>query len=64
MPNWFKGQLPNNESQKSRYTFFIKGDIFVEKEAEGTEKNLVNSLENIGGVRVNSCDVQPFQKVI
>jgi hypothetical protein len=63
MPNWFKRQLPDNEEQKSRYTFSINGDIFVEKGAEGTEERLINSLENIGGVRVNSCDVQPFEKV-
>jgi hypothetical protein len=61
MPNWFKSQLPQ-ESQKSRYTFSIKGDIFVD-EIGSAEKNLTDSLENVGGVRVNSCDIQPFQKV-
>jgi hypothetical protein len=63
MPNWFKRQLPDNESQKSRYTFSIQGDVFIEEGAEGTEKNLTDSLENVGGVRVNSCDIQPFEKV-
>jgi hypothetical protein len=61
MPNWFKGQLPK-ETPKSRYTFSIKGDYFSEEEIGSAERNLTNSLENTGGVRVNSCDVQPFQK--
>jgi hypothetical protein len=62
MPNWFKRQLPK-EMPKSRYAFSIEGDYFSEEEIGSAEKNLTNSLENVGGVRVNSCDVQPFEKV-
>jgi hypothetical protein len=63
MPNWWKKQLPDNEPQKSRYTFSIEGDYFSEEEIGIAEKNLTGSLGNLGGVRVNSCDIQPFEKV-
>ena len=64
MPNWFKKQLP-----KSRYTFTIEGDIFVEeeenKEVEGynVEERIKGSLPTGDGIRVNNYNVRPYESM-
>ena len=65
MPNWFNKQLP-----KSRYTFSIEGDIFVEgeenKEIErnSAEDRLTGSLPSGEGIRVNNYEVIPYKSIL
>jgi len=69
MPNWWKKQLPN-EAPKSRYTFSVEGDIFIgeegnaEIEGQSAEERITGALAGGEGIRVNSLNVTPYQRVI
>lgn len=64
MPNWFNKQLP-----KSRYTFSVEGDVFIdEEENKELEKNnaediLIGKLPSGDGIRVNNYNVIPYRSI-
>lgn len=64
MPNWFKKKL-----LKSRYTFSIEGDIFVEEEEDkavenyNAEEKLIGILPTQEGLRINNYKVEPYSSI-
>ena len=67
MPNWFDKQLNKNKETKSRYSFSVYGDIFVqeqddkEQEKQQAEQVLIKKLPSGDGVRSNNHEVNPFE---
>lgn len=76
MSNWYKKIAQNwfNRSQlgsKSRYSFSISGDVFVEEQEDKEQEKMVAQelltrlMHNteVSGVRINSYNVEPYQRV-
>lgn len=74
MPNWFKKSQnwynKNRQKPESRYSFSVYGDIFVEEqenkeqEKEEVQQKFVQLINEVAGVRVNSQNAEPYQRVI
>jgi len=68
MVDWYNKQLQRQKQQvKSRYSFSIEGDVFVEeqdnKEAEkqNVENKTIGKLSAEHGIRVNNYNIEPYK---
>ncbi|MHA1471004.1 MAG: hypothetical protein ACTSSP_10670 [Candidatus Asgardarchaeia archaeon] len=74
MANWFKKAQNwfNKQRQSSRYSFSIEGDIFIEEQEDKEQEKMVAqelltqaaSSVDVHGIRINSQNVAPYQRVI
>ena len=68
MPNWYKKQMPKSIS-KSRYSFSIEGDIFVDEdenkefERYNAEEHLIGKLPTGEGIRVNDYNISVYKTI-
>jgi len=72
VPNWYKRQLSDKDKKqilKSRYSFSIEGDIFVDEEENkelekyNAEESLIGKLPIQDGVRINNYNITPYKSI-